>query len=398
MRKILACLITAVLLLSLCSCGAKQQDTSEDTVSPEVPSGESEVNGTVHDFGRFRALVPEGWEVADLGGYQADYNGIIVKGKADEFMEATSVSILYGLPSELFVSNRGFYEIVRDEGEFDLGGHHWEGWSSSMEGMSVVTAESYGDDGSIFVFVNMPSEDSEKLDLKDPDVRAILESIVVVPTVEVEWIRMEDGKAVALLPEEEGYFWEEGGCMYTNELEVSTELDGNRLIITPESGSGAFSIDLTLNNEEGTFRMGEAKVSIRVTDAKADAVYEGVCSVYDEPEEIEDESWEDDTDYEALAQMYAGIWVDDKNDLTLFIQEDEETEHGCLIRLQQSDKQFSAAGVIEFTQVLMYDEISIDGVTMDSSGYFTFDGDLLIWGHDDAVGDFEYVTIFSRVE
>ena len=80
MRKILACLIIVALLLSLCSCGTKQQDASEDTVSPEDTSGEDAVKGTVHDFGRFRALVPEGWEVADLGDYQADYNGIIVKG------------------------------------------------------------------------------------------------------------------------------------------------------------------------------------------------------------------------------------------------------------------------------------------------------------------------------
>ena len=398
MKKILACIIAAAMLLSLCSCGAGQHNTNTNDGPSNNSSAEETVKGTVHDFGRFSALVPEGWEAADMGDYQADYNGIIVKGKADAFMEAASVSVLYGLPSEMFISNRGFYEIVRDEGEFDLGGHHWEGWSSSMGDMSVAVAESYGDDGTIIVSVTMPTKDSEKLDLNDPEVRAIIASIVVVPTIEVDWISMENGKAIVTLPEAEGYTWQEGGRMFTNELEVSTELDGNRLIITPESGSGAFSIDLSLENEDETFRMGEASVSIRVTDAKADAVYAGDYSIYDEPEEIEYNDYEDDTDYEALAQMYAGTWVDDKNDLTLFIQVDEETEHGCLISLQQSGKQFAASGVIQVSMALMYDEISIDGTTVDSSGYFAFDGDMLFWGHDDAVGEFEYATIFTKLE
>jgi hypothetical protein len=96
--------------------------------------------------------------------------------------------------------------------------------------------------------------------------------------------------------------------------------------------------------------------------------------------------------------VFSGAWVDDKNDLTLFIQKSEEEEHACQITIQSAEHQMSGVGVIQITEALMYEEMSIDGEAVQTNGYFTLDGDMLIWGHDDEVGVFEYVTIFTKLE
>ena len=401
MKKILMILLAVVLVLSACACGQNKSGTESSAAGSRTESqSEAGVKGTEHKYGRFSVLIPEGWSAVDLGDYQADYNAVIVKGAAEDFMTASQVSIIYNLPSELVVSSRGFYDDTKDEGEFDLGGRHWEAWSAAYEEMSFITAESSGEDGTVTVALQMLSADAEKLSLDDPDVQAIIESIVVVPTVEVEWITITDGVVTAKLQEVEGYQWDGNGEMVMNDVEADTELNGNVLTVTPHTGTGAFVEEMGLYNEDGSFSMGSAKISIRITDGKADAVYAGEMKIFDEPEaiEIDDFDFEDNVDYDYLTEVFSGAWADDKNDLTLFIQRSEEEEHACQITIQSAEHQMSGVGVIQITEALMYEEMSIDGETVQTNGYFALDGDMLIWGHDDEVGVFEYVTIFTKLE
>ena len=62
MKKYFIIILTAVLLVG-CSNGG-----GGNTPTPPEP----QVKGTMHDFGRFSALVPEGWSVADIGEFKTD--------------------------------------------------------------------------------------------------------------------------------------------------------------------------------------------------------------------------------------------------------------------------------------------------------------------------------------
>ena len=401
MKKLSVIILIIMVLVCTCACANSSQPSSGETAaqSTELPAAENTVKGTMHDFGRFSALVPEGWEAADLGDYQASYNGVIVKGKGEDFMTAASVSLLYLLPTEMFISGRGFYENVRSQDDFDLGGRHWEAWTGvNDDGDKIQAAETSGEEGAFTVSLYMPADSDVELSLDDPDVRAIIESIDIVTTVDVDWITLKDGALIASLPEVEGYKWTEGGSMSSNELEVSASLEGNQLTIKPVSGSGIGAQDLTLENEDQTEIKGEAKISFRVNDAKVDAVFAGDIEIYDEPKAKETgDSW-GEIDYEAVAELYSGTWVDSKNDLVLFIKPADEVEHGCLLNIQSGDRQINATGVIEEDSVLRYENITIDGESVDSAGYLMPDGDMLIWGHDDKVGEFEFGTLFTRLE
>ena len=44
-----------------------------------------------------------------------------------------------------------------------------------------------------------------------------------------------------------------------------------------------------------------------------------------------------------------------------------------------------------------YSEMSVNGTVVETVGWFMMDGDMIIWGHDDEVGEFENATIFSKL-
>ena len=153
---------------------------------------------------------------------------------------------------------------------------------------------------------------------------------------------------------------------------------------------------MELEDEENAVLMGEAEIAVMITDGKVDYLIEAVKNMKDAPQ---DNSYEPEPlDYEALDALYAGIWVDNNNGLTMFIQPDEETEHGYLVVLQGTDREMSAAAHIEESGKLVYEKLAFNSVdAVASTGWFVPDGTLLIWGHDEAAGSFENITVFVKI-
>ena len=390
MKKILIMLLTALMLLAACGC-TNNNDKKTDPVVPEV-------KGEMHDFGRFSALIPEGWAAANIGEYSTDFNGVIVKGTAEDLMKAPSVSLLYFLPTELVISNRQFYENTHDMDPIDNGDYHWTLWYGTFNEQVTYTAECSGDFGSLVVSLQNYGENTEELTMEDPVVQAIIKSITVELFTEADWVKFENGQAVATLPAVEGYRWHDSGSMYTKDVDAWMEVIDNVVYLKPEAGNGAYSQNLELTNEEETLLMGKAQIDIRVTNGKADGLYVANLKVFDEPEEIEQYVPEDYLDYEALDQLYTGAWVDKNNDLTMFIQKLEDFDHSYLINIQSSDRQMSATGHIQSTGELLYGSMIVDGTETDTYGWFTPDGDMLLWNRREEFGGYENATIFTKSE
>ena len=94
-----------------------------------------------------------------------------------------------------------------------------------------------------------------------------------------------------------------------------------------------------------------------------------------------------------------GTWADHGNDLTLFIQKDDEDEYGYVFTIQSDEKTIVINVEAGLDGSLSYEEISINGAeAIDSYGSFIIDGDMLIWGHDEAAGEYDSATLFSKVE
>ena len=396
MKKLIVLILAAILLVGCAGCtggGSKTETTPAETT-------EAGVNGTVHDFGRFSALVPEGWSVAEIGEYKSEFNGAIVKGEPDQYGSAPSVSIMYTLPVELIVSGRSFYEDVISLDPIETENFTYDVWEGKFQGAFVSAAESQQPNelGVITVYANQPTTESEYVRIDDPDVVAIIKSITVEPTCDIDWIKFEDGKAIVTLPEaKEGLRWHDSGTMYSDDVEAFSEFNENIVTISAESGTGVFSQNCLLTDEEETYAYGEAEFAVRITDGKADATYNGVYRLYDEPKSLDYED-EDNTDYEAYGEAYTGTWADNKNDLTMFVQPYEGVEHGYQLTIQGSDKQFSTIAQIEEGGVMWYYDMTVNGEKAEMTGYFQLDGDMLIWGHGDELGEFENATIFSKLE
>ena len=393
MKKLLAVLLALAMLFAAAACGSNNTNNADNTNSGNEAAPDK-VAGTVCDFGRFSALVPEGWEKIDTGEEGAGYNAILVKGTASQFMQVPTLSITYGLPSDMLMSGKAFSENVEELGEFDLGTHHWSAWSGSFIGMEFSTAESFGKDGTLIVSVQPFG--GKKLTFEDPEIKAVLESITTRPTVEVDWITIKDGIAAVALPAVEGYEWTSGFAMYTDDIEVTSDIVDGNAVITPESGTGGYSTTYDLYNEDQTLTMGTAEIKLGITDAKVDAVYDAVLTMYDEPQSTEDEDYEDDTDYEALAVEFCGTWKDEKNGITITITKDDSREHGCLIEMSSDGMQMSASGTFMYGDYVEYESAKLNGNDVETYGtFFTFD-DQMRWGFDGEVFSFENEVLLIK--
>ena len=89
----------------------------------------------------------------------------------------------------------------------------------------------------------------------------------------------------------------------------------------------------------------------------------------DEPVEIEQYEYEDNTDYESLDQYYSGTWIDKNNGLTMFIQKIDDIDHSYLINIQSSDKQMSATGRIQTNGEMIYTVMIVDGVEVEQGTF-----------------------------
>ncbi|MBQ1521957.1 MAG: hypothetical protein IIZ74_04280, partial [Erysipelotrichaceae bacterium] len=85
--------------------------------------------------------------------------------------------------------------------------------------------------------------------------------------------------------------------------------------------------------------------------------------------------------------------------LTMFIQRYEDIEHGYQMTIQAADRTIVAIGHVDMVGNLWYENVSINGAApIESDGWFMIDGNSLLWGHDEAVGEFANANIFSKAE
>ena len=390
MKKLLSILIVALMLIGTFGC------SNQGNKEPE----EKTVKGEVHDVGRISILVPEGWELADLGNMSSEFICVIVKGTKDDFMKKPQVSVIYNLPTEVVVSSAAFAENVIQQEPFDLGGYHWTSWTGSFSDLKSEVAETEGDFGFMTFTRQEGMETKEQLSLKDPEVQAIIASIKVRPTINSDWVQITDGKAIVQLKEVDSLVWDHLSEMYTNGVEANFEMDGNTVTMIPSSGTGAYQLDFRLINEECTEKYGDASVGVKVENGKITGIYNATVNMLETPENIGgEEEWTDNTDYERLDRFLNGAWVDNPNNLTMFIQKYEDIEHGYQITIQGTDKTFVAIGIVDTLGTVWYDSIAINGAApIPSDGWFMIDGESLLWGHDEAVGEFDNANIFSKAQ
>ena len=390
MKKLLLIIMSALMLIGILGC------SNQGNKEPE----EVTVNGEIHDIGRFSILVPEGWSLYDLGTMTSDFTCLIIKGNKDEFMTKPSVSVIYNLPTELVVSSAALADNVIQQEPFDLGDYHWTSWTGSFSESRREVAETEGDFGYLTFTSQESMETKEMLSLKDPEVQAIIRSIKVRPTIDVDWVSITDGKVTAKLKEAEGLVWEQTSMMNTNGVEVDYELDGNTVTLIPSAGTGVFSVSFRLTDTDCTKMYADSNIAVKVENGKITGIYDATINMLETPEDIGGgEEWTDNTDYEAIDQFLIGAWADNPNNLTMFIQKYEEIEHGYQVTIQAADRTIVAIGHVDSFGTLWYENVSINGAApIESDGWFMIDGNSLLWGHDEAVGEFANANIFSKAE
>ena len=396
MKKILTLLITLALLVTMAGCGGGKDKPSGG--GEQEPPVEPVIKGEVKDAGRFSVLVPEGWTMIDMGGYSDPFTAVLLKGTQEDWFKVPQVSIIYNLPCDLVVSSAALADNVIQKPDFDLGPYHWKQWTGSMSGYKMHVAETEGDFGYFTVSLQAVTPDGECPSIDDEEVRAILKSIVGRPTIDVDWIKFVNGNATAELKGVEGYNWDDNGSMQTSTVEAEYTVNGNTVEFTGTSGSGVVGVDLVLENDLGTKKMGEASMRLRIEDGKFVGAYNATMKILDEPEDIEIDDWTDNTDYEAIDAFLVDAWRDVANDLNMLIQRYDELQHGYLVTIYTPDnKTIVMPASVQPGGLLEYYEATINGESVgETSGWFSIDGDTLLWGHDDAVGVYDSTNIFQK--
>lgn len=390
MKKLLLMLMSVLMLTGILGCSNPgKKDPDEVTVK-----------GEMHDVGRISLLVPEGWTLIDLGSASSEFTCVVVKGTKDDFLKNSQISVIYSLPTEVVVSSAAFAENVIQQPDFDLGGYHWTSWTGSFNDVKSEVAETEGEFGYITFSRMEGMETREQLSLKDAEVQAIIKSITVRPTAEYDWVKLSNGQATVQLKAVDGMVWESVGTMNTNGVEADYQLDRNTVTLTASSGTGAYKVSFRMINEEETEKWADAEVGVKVENGKITGVYNASVTMLETPEEIGGGGeWSDDTDYEAIDKFLVGAWTDNPNSLTMFIQRYEDIEHGYQMTIQAADRTIVAIGHVDMVGNLWYENVSINGAApIESDGWFMIDGNSLLWGHDEAVGEFANANIFSKAE
>ena len=302
MKKLLAFVITAVLALGLLSCGGKnesQKESSTPEQTESISASESEstrqsenepessseavINGEVLETGRITVFIPEGWSLIDLGAYTDEFTAVILKGTQEDFMAVPQISIIYMVPTEMAISAAAYYDNVIQQPDFDMGNYHWTSWTGSSSGLKSFVAEAEGEFGFISVNLQQVEPDGEMPSIEDEEVKAIIKSISVRPTVEIDWINLDGNTATAELKAYEDCHWKDSGNMAQQTVDVDYEIEGNVVTFTSNAGTGGFKLQLVLVNDEETLKLAEANIHLKLEDGKFDAVYNATIKEYDEP-------------------------------------------------------------------------------------------------------------------
>lgn len=182
MKKTIAILLAALMLLSLAACAAKDGAPKSD--GEQTAAGA--VSGEMYDAGQVSVLIPDGWNaVPQHDVFADDANAMlpdvinVCKGgtTADDLYSHPYVRIDFGGTSKtLMMASKSYYEDAEDIEPLTTGSHSWNGFKCSNYGtpMTVLFCEETPIQYQACVFTDTAGG---KLSLEDADVQAILASV-----------------------------------------------------------------------------------------------------------------------------------------------------------------------------------------------------------------------------
>ena len=345
MKKILLCILSVLLCMSFAGCANK-------------------IKGETHVSNRLSVLVPEGWTLLESSGTE-DSAIAMAKGENASFGKAPTVVIYYYLPTQNVFSSKYFYENAEDLEEFDAAGFRYAPWKFEQDGIMGKVLESFGEKGSVVIYLNECEKGKEELKLDDPEVRAILESVKVTPETSADWItQREDGSLSVSLEGKEGYRWNSAYTMSYEDTGVDYVVQDNRCSIVPLYGTGPYQMTLRLENPEETGYIGETVIGFVLKDGKIDYICEAVKKIFDEETKY-------DLPEEVHAEDYLGQWENKSEEMTVQIGQAEDAT--LSIRFETLDGVYTMNGTVDSAGDLAFDSYTfVDlATTVEKSGWFS---------------------------
>ncbi len=197
MKKILLLIAMSgmcFMILTGCNSSSSEAGETEDvaeSTATQTQSEDTSANLEVYDSGVLSAVVPEGWtglHAQDALGEYEDLPGdpyliYISKGNDDVvFIDYYPKVAIYYSDEETLIntaSDRMFFDSYEELAPIQTSHYTWEGFQGTVD--STVYAEYYtlAGTGSIYLSVQLVSEDGGNITLEDEDVQAIIESVML---------------------------------------------------------------------------------------------------------------------------------------------------------------------------------------------------------------------------
>ncbi len=137
-----------------------------------------EVKGKVYDSGKISMLVPEGWNK-----YKADEGAnivTVVKGAAESTVHP-KITVQFSENHIVDIEKiKSMYDDVVDAETLNLGENTWVGFTGNSFGYAMASYVSIAGKNSLQITILFENMMGEKLNFKDADVQAIIESIKTV--------------------------------------------------------------------------------------------------------------------------------------------------------------------------------------------------------------------------
>ena len=203
MKKSLALLIVAIMILSLAACGSKTTENTEDTGKDQSPSGtqstddttdevagaadaEEDLPGEEFDVGDYTVYVPGGWTAIkqqDPNDTTSVSTSIIRIYRGASYDNDKKVWVLSGLPYievsyfegediDKVPGDKSSYDSTEDIEDVTIGNFTWQGFNYEEYGMKALIW-TLDEERGYRLTVSL----TEDVDLDDADVQAVIESL-----------------------------------------------------------------------------------------------------------------------------------------------------------------------------------------------------------------------------
>ncbi len=191
MKKLFALLLALVMVVGLfAACG--KDEGKKSSAGADGNDGGSKVKGEMFDAGNVQALAPKGWKAFPVTDPFAEVEGatdpnsltIVKDAKTDLDLFANPYVRIdyYGIDEEMMGGLKEFYDNTEDLEPITVGGHTWEGFTTTDYGLMAVLTCVEGEleyQASIYLEATTGS-----ISLEDADVLAILESVASTETAQ----------------------------------------------------------------------------------------------------------------------------------------------------------------------------------------------------------------------